>query len=136
MQHLVPDGFVQVTGQGPFSGHIGPTWVRDEDGGDSTYGVLIAEKHLNKRGVVHGGMLMSFMDHLLGRTIHHAIGGATTATIQLDNQFLSGVREGVWMQGKGDIVRQTRSLVFVTGRLWVDETPVLQSSGVWKILGA
>ena len=136
MQHQEPDGFVQVTGQGPFSGHIGPTWVRDETGGDTTYGVLIAEKHLNKRGVVHGGMLMTFMDHRLGRTVLQGIGGATTATVHLDNQFLSGVREGVWLECKGEIVRRTRSLVFVTGRLWVDETPVLLSSGVWKILGA
>ncbi len=69
-------------------------------GGETPRTASLIEKHLNKRGVVHGGMLMSFMDHLLGRTIHHAIGGATTATIQLDNQFLSGVREGVWMQGR------------------------------------
>lgn len=136
MQHLVPDGFVQVTGQGNFSGHIGPTWVREEKEGPATYGVLIAEKHLNKRGVVHGGMLMSFMDHLLGRTIHVALDGVTTATIQLDNHFLSSVREGAWMEGQGVIVRRTRSLVFLTGSLSVDETPVLQSSGVWKILGA
>ncbi len=136
MQHLVPEGFVQVTGQGNFSGHIGPTWVREEIEGPATYGVLIADKHLNKRGVVHGGMLMSFMDHLLGRTIHVALDGATTATVQLDNQFLSAARDGAWMEGRGEIVRRTRSLVFMTGRLWVDETPVLQSSGGWKILGA
>ncbi len=79
---------------------------------------------------------MSFMDQLLGRTVHNQIGVRPTATVQLDNQFLAGVREGDWVVGKGTVERATRSLVFVTGRLSVGDRPVLISSGVWKILGA
>lgn len=133
---VVPEGFGPVTGKGQFTAMIGPTYQRTDPDGGATFGVMIADKHLNRRGVVHGGMLMSFMDHLLGHTVHLDVGRHATATVQLDNQFLGAVRAGNWLTGKGEIVRRTRSLVFVTGRLSVDGTPVLLSTGVWKILGA
>jgi len=136
MTNSIPEGFRPVTNAGNFSSMIGPTYQRKEDDGTLTFGLLVAEKHLNSRMVVHGGMLMSFMDQLLGRTVHNQIGVRPTATVQLDNQFLAGVREGDWVVGRGEIERATRSLVFVTGRLTVGGSPVLISSGVWKILGA
>ncbi len=136
MTDSIPSGFERVTNAGNFSTMIGPTWQRREDDSSLTFGLRVEEKHLNSRGVVHGGMLMSFMDQLLGRTVHNQIGRKPTATVQLDNQFLAGVREGDWVLGKGHVERETRSLLFVTGRLSVDDKPVLISSGVWKILGA
>jgi acyl-coenzyme A thioesterase PaaI-like protein len=136
MTRTIPEGFRPVTNAGNFSSMIGPTHQKKEDDGTLTFGLLVEEKHLNSRMVVHGGMLMSFMDQLLGRTVHNQIGVRPTATVQLDNQFLAGVREGDWVVGKGTVERATRSLVFVTGRLSVGDRPVLISSGVWKILGA
>ncbi|MEC9347290.1 MAG: PaaI family thioesterase [Pseudomonadota bacterium] len=132
----VPEGFEIITGKGQFTTLVGPTYSRRDPDGGATFGVRIADKHLNRRGVVHGGMLMTFMDHLLGHTVHMDVGRQATATVQLDNQFLGAVRAGNWLTGKGEIVRRTRSLVFVSGRLWVDDQAVLLSSGVWKILGA
>lgn len=130
-------GFEPLRNAGNFSTMIGPTFQRREPDGTLTFALPVTEKHLNARGVVHGGMLMSFMDQLLGRTVHNATGrSGGTATVQLDNQFLSGVREGELVIGKGNVERVTRSLVFVTGRLSVDDRAVLTSSGVWKILGA
>jgi len=136
MTETIPDGFTPVTNAGNFSSMIGPTYQRREEDGSLTFGLLVEEKHLNSRGVVHGGMLMSFMDQLLGRTVHNQIGVRPTATVQLDNQFLAGVREGDWVVGRGTVERATRSIVFITGRLSVNNEPVLISSGVWKILGA
>lgn len=136
MTETIPDGFTPVTNAGNFSSMIGPTFQRREEDGSLTFGLLVEEKHLNSRGVVHGGMLMSFMDQLLGRTVHNQIGVRPTATVQLDNQFLAGVREGDWVVGRGTVERTTRSIVFITGRLSVNNEPVLISSGVWKILGA
>jgi len=136
MTETIPDGFTPVTNAGNFSSMIGPTYQRREEDGSLTFGLLVEEKHLNSRGVVHGGMLMSFMDQLLGRTVHNQIGVRPTATVQLDNQFLAGVRDGDWVVGRGTVERATRSIVFITGRLSVNNEPVLISSGVWKILGA
>ncbi|WP_417517412.1 PaaI family thioesterase [Minwuia sp.] len=136
MTDAIPSDFEAITDAGNFSSMIGPTYQRREDDGSLTFGLLVESKHLNSRMVVHGGMLMSFMDQLLGRTVHNVIGRRPTATVQLDNQFLAGVREGDWVVGKGTVERETRSILFVTGRLTVDDRPVLVSSGVWKILGA
>ncbi|WP_416899336.1 MAG: PaaI family thioesterase [Minwuia sp.] len=135
MTDTIPAGFEPITNAGNFSTMIGPTWQRREDDGSLTFGLMVEEKHLNGRGVVHGGMLMSFMDQLLGRTAHNLIGRKPTATVQLDNQFLASVREGDWIEGRGAVERETRSLLFVTGRLTVRGKTVLLSSGVWKILG-
>lgn len=135
MTDPIEAGFEPLTDAGPFSSMIGPTYQRREADGSLTFALHVAPRHLNARGVVHGGMLMSFMDQLLGRTVHNEIGRRPTATVQLDNQFLAGVREGELVIGKGNVERVTRSLVFVTGRLTVGEQTALVSSGVWKILG-
>lgn len=135
MTDTIPAGFEPITNAGNFSTMIGPSWQRREDDGSLTFGLKVESKHLNGRGVVHGGMLMSFMDQLLGRTVHNLIGRKPTATVQLDNQFLAAVRENDWVVGRGTVERETRSLLFVTGRLTVEERTVLLSSGVWKVLG-
>src|SRR3954467_1904557 len=47
---------------------IGPFLAR-RDGAAWEYAFLPEQRHLNIGGVVHGGMLMSFMDDVLGMTV-------------------------------------------------------------------
>lgn len=136
MTDQIPEGFAPCPSAGNFTALVGPPYQKRMDSGELVFGLMIDDRHLNARGVVHGGMLMTFMDQLLARSIHDRLETGPTATVQLDNQFLSGVRPGEWVEGRTTLERATRSLVFVTGRLAVGDRPVLTSSGVWKILGA
>ncbi len=130
-------GWKQRSGQGPFTREVGPIWVkREKDGADgSAYGLLAEERHTNSRGVVHGGMLMTLADHVLGWMVWDAVDRAACATVSLNNQFIAAVKPGDFVEMRGRIVRQTRSLIFIHGTATVGDKPVLTSEGIWKVLG-
>lgn len=135
-------GWKQRTGQGPFTREVGPVWVkRETEGPDgSAYGLLAETRHTNSRGVVHGGMLMTLADHVLGWIVWDAVDRAPCATVSLNNQFIAAVKPGDFVEMRGRIVRQTRSLIFIQGTATVrDKTGadkvVLTAEGIWKVLG-
>ena len=117
-----------------FIGLIGPIWSRPN--GDSVLYAFMAEpKHHNRRGVVQGGMLMTFADRSMGRTSWYANGRQPQATAQLDVHFIDAVQVGEFVEAKCRVVRRTRSLVFMTGELVVGDRVVATANGVWKVLG-
>ena len=58
------------------------------------YGFLADHRHLNRNGMVHGGMIMTFADHAIGLAARTVNRTNSQATVQLDTAFLSGVEEG------------------------------------------
>ncbi|WP_428247681.1 PaaI family thioesterase [Ferrovibrio sp.] len=118
-----------------FTGLTGPFWARQEGDGLWAYAFQAQLKHLNGRGMVHGGMLMTFADQALGKTVYHAVDRQPCVTVSLNNQFVAPAREGDFLEGRGRIVRRTRSLVFIQGGLSVAGNDVLVCDGIWKILG-
>jgi acyl-coenzyme A thioesterase PaaI-like protein len=118
-----------------FSALVGPIWARQEEAG-LAYGFLAEAKHANVRGVVHGGMLMTFADQALGRLVSETVGRKPIATIQLDTHFLAPARPGDFVEAHGTVTRRTRSVVFVEGALTVKGHPVSRSYGIWKVLKA
>ncbi len=131
-------GWKQRSGQGPFTVQVGPIWVkRESETGPtgSAYGLMAEERHTNSRGVVHGGMLMTLADHVLGWMVWDAVDRAACATVSLNNQFIAAVKPGDFVEMRGRIVRQTRSLIFIHGTATVGDKPVLTSEGIWKVLG-
>jgi len=113
---------------------IGPFWYRREEGG-FRYGFTAEPRHLNNGGVVHGGMLMSFADDVLGMTVWEAAGRRPCTTVQLSTQFISPARLGEFVEGRAEIMRTTRSVVFVRGLVTVGDRTVIHADGIWKILG-
>ena len=117
-----------------FVGLVGPFWSRLE--GDSfRYGFMAETKHHNRRGVVQGGMLMTFADRSMGMTCWYANGRQPQATIQLDVHFIDAVRIGEFVEAHCRVVRRTRALVFMSGELKVGDRLVATANGVWKTLG-
>ena len=117
-----------------FIGLVGPLWSRRK--GDSfEYAFMAADKHHNLRGVVQGGMLMTFADRSMGRTCFYANEQQPQAAVQLDVHFIDGVRVGEFVECKARVVRRTRSLVFMSGELVVGTRVVATANGVWKTLG-
>ncbi|HEX6958573.1 MAG TPA: PaaI family thioesterase [Ferrovibrio sp.] len=131
----VSAGWKQRHGQGPFTQLVGPVWAKREAEG-SAYGFLAEERHTNSRGVVHGGMLMTFVDHGLGWIVWDLVEHRACATVSLNTQFVAAVKPGDWVELRGRLVRQTRSLIFIQATVTVAERTVLVADGIWKILGA
>ena len=114
---------------------VRPLWFRQEEAGIA-FGFQAREAQTNGRGVVHGGLLATMIDHALGRTVREAVGGAAVATIQLDLHYLAPARPGQFIEARGEVTQRTRSVVFIRGTLLANGKPVLTASGVWKVLGA
>jgi acyl-coenzyme A thioesterase PaaI-like protein len=121
-------------GDDGFIGLVGPFWMRPE--GDSYRFAFMAEhKHHNRRGLVQGGMLMTFADRSMGMTCWYANERQPQATVQLDVHFVDAVKIGEFVEANCTVVRRTRSLIFMSGDLVVGTRVVATAKGVWKTLG-
>ena len=129
---LKSDGWsiVETTG---FIHLIGPLWHRLVDG-HYEYALIAQDKHHNRRGLVQGGVLMTFADRTCGMTARHVTGRHTMATIQLDVHFVEAGKIGETLVSRPRVVRATRSLIFVNTEVTVDRRCIAMASGVFKIL--
>jgi uncharacterized protein (TIGR00369 family) len=119
-----------------FPAVMGPLWMREEEGGTAALGMVLEDGHANGRGVAHGGMLATLIDHALGMTVSRALGGGVPlATISLDLQFVAAALPGEFLEARGNVIRKTSSLIFIRGGIFVGEREVLSAAGIWKVLG-
>lgn len=132
MSENAPPGFALCDiADGQFAEMVGPLYVRRDAGGTS-FGFRAAPRHGNVRGAVHGGMLMTLADQVLGLTVMEAVDLAPMVTISLNCDFVAAAMPGDWIEGRATVVRTTRSIVFVRGTLTVRDAVVLSASGIWK----
>lgn len=124
-----PEGFVPST-RGPFTTHNGPMFHRRTEEGQQ-HAFFVLARHCNSVGIVHGGMLATFMDGVLAGGVARAT-GATPITVHLSLDFLSMARTGEWVFGEARVTRKTKDLVFVEGRIWSGEREVMRGSAVFK----
>lgn len=125
-------GWKTMKGPG-FSSLVGPIWAK-RDGESWRYGFLAEEKHENRQGAVHGGMLMTFADHAIGFVAWEAAGRRKCVTMQLENQFLAAVRHGDFVECDTEIVRAAKTVIFLRGVLKVNGRPVMAANGIWKVI--
>ena len=129
---LKSDGWTVVETSG-FLHLIGPLWQRQFDG-EHEYALVAQDKHHNRRGLVQGGVLMTFADRTCGMTARYVSGKPTLATVQFDTHFVEAGKIGETLVSKPHVVRTTRSLIFITTEVTVDKRCIAMASGVFKIL--
>jgi acyl-coenzyme A thioesterase PaaI-like protein len=121
---------VDATG---FIALVGPLWHRVVNDVHE-YALIAEDKHHNRRGVVQGGVLMTFADRTSGMTARFASGKTSLATVQFDTKFVDAAKIGEILVSKPRVVRATRSLIFMTTELTAGERCVAMASGVFKIM--
>jgi acyl-coenzyme A thioesterase PaaI-like protein len=129
---LKSDGWSIVETSG-FLTLIGPLWQRLVNG-EHEYALITEDKHHNRRGLVQGGVLMTFADRACGITARYVSGKPTLATVQLDTHFVEAGKIGEVLMTKPRVVRSTRSLIFITTEVTVDRRVLAMANGVFKIL--
>jgi uncharacterized protein (TIGR00369 family) len=129
-----PVGFTEVRLIDPFEIHVGPAYGAGEQG-DRRYAFRAAAHHCNLRGVVHGGMLMTFADLALGQAVWDATDHAAVVTLNMQVQFLAPAREGDLVDVHPELTRRTRGMVFMRGDFRVAGEVVMTAQSVWKLLG-
>jgi acyl-coenzyme A thioesterase PaaI-like protein len=80
-------------------------------------------------------MISTFLDQTLGHTVWEASDRGPNVTIQLNVHFISGAKQGDFLIAEGEVMRVTRSIVFVRGRLTAGDKLIAHADGVWKRLG-
>jgi len=128
------NGWESAAARSAFAELVGPMWRREDDG-RPRFGFVVAAKHLNRIGIVHGGMMMTFADQAMGLAASRATGGKRHATIDLGVQFVGAVHPGDFVEARTEVVRITRAVIFMHAKMLVRERIVATASGIWKILG-
>jgi acyl-coenzyme A thioesterase PaaI-like protein len=129
---LKSDGWKIVDTTG-FLHLVGPLWQRLVDGAYE-FALITEDKHHNRRGLVQGGVLMTFADRTCGIAARLVSGKPTLATVQLDVHFVEAGKIGEILLSKPRVVRSTRSLIFTSTEVTVDNRCIAMANGVFKIL--
>jgi uncharacterized protein (TIGR00369 family) len=131
----IPEGFKPRRFGDGFIASNGPLYVKKLERG-VLIGFRVEPRHCNPMGICHGGMIATFCDMLLPISAHHLsdeLSQRFLPTISLQVDYLAPSPKGAWVQGEGQLLRSTRSLVFMQGLVTADGQAVARASGVFKI---
>lgn len=129
----VPDGFVPAPIGGAFATHNGPLYARWAEG-RLLLGFRVEPRHTNPGNACHGGMLGLFADILISTAAQYQtdIPRQFLPTISLQLDFLASAPLGSWVEGRADILKATRNLVFSQGLVTANGVVVVRTSGVFR----
>ncbi len=126
-----PPGFTPVSSSTAFGGLIGP-FYEDLSAVDGVVrGFYVDDRHANSGGVLHGGMLMSFADILLGQAAWNAAGGPVV-TMRLISDFLAPARPGDWVRGEARLSGRQGHSLFIEGLITARGRPVLSTEAIFQ----
>ena len=130
--------------EGPFSGWM--TWGAGGDPFETSLGPFCFREgpdgvrcafqprrmHLNNSGALHGGALMSFADFTLFAIAYKSLQSTPAVTLTCACEFLSAGDCDTMVEATGEVLRETRSLIFARGLVTQDSRPLLAFSGTLK----
>ena len=126
--------FKQISLKPGFMKHNGGLLFRTISKDEYEFKTTIKENHLNAAGITHGGFIATFVDAGAGSAAHRAANQGVCVTISLELKFISAVKLGQELVGKTKIQKKTKSMIFLTCKLTVENKIVATASGIWKIL--
>jgi uncharacterized protein (TIGR00369 family) len=101
-------------------------------------GFRVERRHCNPGQVAHGGMLATFADMLLpiAARFQSTAELGFLPTVNLTCDYLAPAPLGSWVEGRADLVKTTRNLLFAQGLATANGEPVLRANGIFKISSA
>jgi len=126
--------FEQISLKPGFMKHNGGLLFKAISENEYSFKTIIDKNHLNAAGITHGGFLAAVVDAGAGTAAHRSADNNPCVTISLELKFISAVQLGQELIGKTKIQKKTKSMVFLTCELMVENKIVATASGVWKIL--
>lgn len=114
----------------PFLADLGLALAEDGD----TLQLVLQPRHLNRRGVAHGGLLMTLLDAALTRAARHAdMADHAVATVELKTSFLQPGRGT--LLARGHCVHRSGTLAFCEATVTDTEgRPVARASATLRYL--
>jgi acyl-coenzyme A thioesterase 13 len=119
-------------GADPYETLLGPFCFRFEDGERVRCAFQPRREHLNGGGSIHGGALMSFADFAFFAIAHKDLADAIAVTLTCNSEFLGPGDLNGMVEARGEVLRNTRSIVFVRGVVTQASRSLLAFSGTLK----
>ena len=133
MTTAAAEGFTALFRSSPFLDRAGPFYSKDK-GASLSIGLRVLEHHLNARGLVHGGVLLTMADIALGYAMATSENPPVSAvTSQLSADFAGSAKLGDWIQSRVDIQKIGRTLAFANVYLLVGDVRIVRASGVFAV---
>lgn len=133
MDGTIPEGFEPLFRSSPFLDRTGPYYASGR-GAQLKIGMRVLAHHLNARGLVHGGALMTMADIALG----YAMGTSSDPPVQavtshISTDFAGSAKLGDWIESSADIQKVGRTLAFANVYLHVGGQRIVRASGIFAV---
>ena len=126
--------FEQISRVSGFMHHNGGLYFREISENEYEFKATIREFHLNKREITHGGFICSLIDAGAGTAVHRTTNQKSCVTVSLDIKFIAPSRKEDELIGKVQILKKTKSMVFVNCILQKKDQLIASATGVWKVI--
>jgi uncharacterized protein (TIGR00369 family) len=131
----VPAGFVLIAPTSPAHELVGPFYEKMRDDGSRIIGMRVAHQHLNRIGVIHGGLVCTFCDFAMSQaTMRTLEPGRKYVTANLSADFAGSANEGEWIEAHAEVFRSGRRVVFVNCFVYRGEQRIARASGTFVVL--
>jgi len=126
--------FEQISTKPGFMKHNGGVLFRNISENKYEFKSIINENHLNAAGITHGGYIAALIDAGAGTAAHRVSGNAPCVTISLELKYIGASKVGNEILGTVNILKKTKTLVFLNCEIRSEDYIIASASGVWKIL--
>jgi uncharacterized protein (TIGR00369 family) len=128
-----PAGFERIVIARGFAAGFGPVFLR-RDRDQVSLGFRVDARHVNIRGVCHGGALATLADlQLAALQRSHALEPGHGPTIGLSLDYLAPAKLHDWVESAVTLVKRTRRLAFTQALLRVGDNPVARSTALYSL---
>ena len=126
--------FEQISRVSGFMHHNGGIYFREISENEYEFKAIIKEFHLNKRQITHGGFICSLIDAGAGTAVYRASNNQSCVTVSLDVKFIAPSKLGDEIVGKVNILKKTKSMLFINCNLYINKNIIASATGVWKVI--
>lgn len=128
----LPEGYAPFAHSSPFLDAVGPLFERS-DGDSLLLGLRIEPRHCNRRGLAHGGLLVTLADLVLGYNLVRAAGSRGGITVNLSTDFAGSAKLGDWVEARADVQKARGSVAFANCYISVGDKRIVRASGIFSI---
>ncbi len=131
------DGFAPMDLRDPFEAFVGPLYSQtaENDGLTRHEAFRVDDRHVDTKGKLHPGMVMTFADAVVGSTAWNATGRRPCVTLSMQVSITGSAKAGDLVIAKTRLTRKTRAVVFCAADFFVGDEMIAQSTSLWKVLG-
>ena len=122
-----------------FLEHLGVT-TTDPDtverpGDDAGLSVVPAEENANVNGTVHGGLIATLLDAVMGRAVRAGLEeGERSATVSMTVTYLAPAETGEELRASAEVRRRGGSLVMAEADVMAGDTAVAHGVATYSVI--